>query len=51
MSDELKERIEQLISYYNAHSMEAFIDGDDQRLKHFVTDDFSHLLTALEKEL
>ena len=51
MSAELKERIEQLISYYDAHDMEAWIDGDDLRLRHFVTDDFSHLLTALEKEL
>lgn len=51
MSDELKERIEQLVSYYNHHSMEAFVDGDEPRLKHFVTDDFTHLLKALEKEL
>lgn len=51
MSNELKDRIEQLISYYDTHSMVEFVDGDDQRLKHFVTDDFSHLLKALEKEL
>lgn len=51
MSNELKERIEQLISYYRAHSMEEFVNGDDLRLRHFVTDDFSHLLKALEKEL
>lgn len=51
MSDELKERIEQLISYYTAHDMVAFVEGDEMRLRHFVTDDFSHLLKALEKEL
>lgn len=51
MSNELKERIENLISYYDAHSMQEFVDGDDERLKHFVTDDFSHLLKALGKEL
>lgn len=51
MSAELKERIENLISYYRAHSMEAFVKGDEERLKNFVTDDFTHLLTALEKEL
>ena len=51
MSDELKERIEQLISYYDNHSMEKFVEGDEMRLRHFVTDDFTHLLKALEKEL
>ena len=51
MSNELKERIENLISYYKAHSMVKFANGDEERLKNFVTDDFSHLFTALEKEL
>lgn len=51
MSDELKERVENLISYYRAHSMEKFVKGDEERLQNFVIDDFSHLLTALEKEL
>lgn len=51
MSDELKERIEQLISYYRAHSMEDFVKGDEERLQNFVIDDFKHLLKALEKEL
>lgn len=51
MSDELKERIEQLLSYYRAHSMVGFVNGEEQRLRNFVTDDFTHLLTALEKEL
>lgn len=51
MSNELKERIEQLISYYNAHSMTDFVNGTEERLKNFVVDDFTHLLTALEKEL
>ncbi len=47
MSDELKERIQQLISYYDHHTIEAILE------KHpgFVVDDFSHLLKALEKEL
>lgn len=51
MSNELKERIENLISYYEAHSMTDMVNGEDQRLKNFVTDDFSHLLKALGKEL
>lgn len=47
MSDELKERIQQLVSYYDHHTIEAIL------AKHpgFVVDDFGHLLKALEKEL
>lgn len=51
MSNELKERIENLISYYRQHSMTEFVHGDDERLKNFVTDDFTSLLKALEEEL
>lgn len=51
MTDSLKEQVQDLLSYYSRFSMEAWIDGDDERLKHFVTDDFTNLLTALEKEL
>lgn len=50
MSTELKELIENTISYYGHHSMQAFVDGEEH-LKHFVTDDFTHLLEALGKEL
>lgn len=50
MSDELKERIENLISYYNNHSMVDMVEKGGT-LRGFVTDDFSHLLKALEKEL
>ncbi len=51
MSQELKERIENLISYYEQHDMEKMVNGEDQRLRNFVTDDFKHLLAKLEKEL
>jgi hypothetical protein len=51
MTNELKEQVEQLISYYNALSMVKMVNGNDDRLRNFVTDDFTHLLTALEKEL
>lgn len=51
MNDQLKERIENMISYYKAHSMVDFVNGDDQRLRNFVTDDFTELLEELEKEL
>lgn len=51
MSDEAKEEIEQLISYYNAHSIEKFVKGDEERLQNFVIDDFTKLLALLEKEL
>lgn len=47
MSDELKERIENLISYYDQHGIEEMIE----KRPGFVVDDFSHLLKALEKEL
>lgn len=50
MSDELKERIENLISYYDQHSMTDMVK-EDGRLRNFVTDDFAHLLKALAKEL
>lgn len=47
MSNELKELIEQQISYYNHHTIEAILE------KHpgFVVDDYKKLLKALEKEL
>lgn len=50
MSDELKERIENLISYYRQHQMTEMVK-EEGRLRNFVTDDFSHLLKELEKEL
>ena len=51
MSNELKEQIENLISYYKNQSMEDIVAGDDERLRNFIADDFTKLLTALEKEL
>lgn len=51
MSDELKEMTENLISYYHTHSMENFVKGKDERLQNFVIDDFTKLLTALEKDI
>lgn len=51
MGADTKEAIEQLISYYKAHSMEKFVKGDDERLQNFVIDDFTKLLALLEKEL
>lgn len=51
MSIETKEMVNNLISYYRAHSMVKFVEGDEQRLKHFVTDDFTKLLAHLESEL
>jgi hypothetical protein len=50
MSNELSELIQETISYYSYHNMVDFVDGSDERLKHFVTDDFSKLLSALDKE-
>lgn len=47
MSDELKERIENLISYYDHHTIEAILKSKPG----FLVDDFRHLLKALEKEL
>lgn len=51
MSNELKEQIEQLVSYYKVHSMENLVKDNDERFLHFIVDDFTNLLTALEKEL
>lgn len=51
MSDELKERIENLASYYQHCSMEKMVKGKDERLQNFVIDDFTQLLKNLEKEL
>lgn len=47
MSQELQERIENLISYYDQHGIEEMIE---QR-PGFVADDFGHLLKALAKEM
>lgn len=47
MSNELKERIENLISYYDHHGIENMIE----KKPGFVADDFKHLLKALEKEM
>jgi hypothetical protein len=49
MNNELKEKIEQLVSYYNYHSMNDFVNGTDDRLRGFVVDDFTNLLKELEK--
>ena len=46
-----KEAITQLISYYNHHSIEQFVKGDDERLQNFVIEDFTKLLKLLEKEV
>lgn len=51
MSNELKELIEQQISYYRQHSIQEFVHGSDQRLRNFVVDDYTKLLAELEKEL
>lgn len=47
MSDETKELIEQQVSYYNHHTVEAILE------KHpgFVVDDYTKLLAQLEKEI
>lgn len=47
MSAENQETIENMISYYRAHSIEKFVKGDE-RLQNFVIDDFSKLLELLE---
>lgn len=47
MSNELKERIENLISYYSHHGIENMIE----KKPGFVADDFKYLLAALEKEM
>lgn len=47
MSNELKEHIEQLISYYNYHTIEKMVKTRPA----FVVDDFTKLLESLEKEL
>lgn len=51
MSNELKEKISNLVSYYNYHSIDKFVNGNDERLKQFVVDDFTELLELLSKEL
>ncbi len=51
MSNELKEKISNLVSYYNYHSMGKFVNGNDETLKQFVVDDFTELLELLSKEL
>lgn len=50
MTNETKEAIEQMISYYRAHTVEKFVKGEE-RLQNFVIDDFTKLLAMLEKEL
>lgn len=47
MSEELKELAQQLISYYGHHGIEKMIKARPG----FVEEDFTKLLTALEKEL
>lgn len=47
MNNELKEKIEQLVSYYKHHDMYKMIDDDN--LRGFVVDDFTNLLKELEK--
>lgn len=47
MTNELKELIEQQVSYYNHHTIESMIKARPG----FVVDDFKELLNALEKEL
>jgi len=51
VSDELKEMIQETISYYDNHRMSDFVHGNDERLKNFLVDDFTKLLEALGKEL
>lgn len=47
MNNELKEKIEQLVSYYNHHDMYNMVDSE--RLRGFVVDDFTNLLNELKK--
>ena len=47
MTTELKDNIQQLISYYNHINMEDL----NKRKPGFVTDDFTKLLARLDKEL
>ena len=47
MTTELKDNIQQLISYYNHIDMEDL----NKRKPYFVTDDFTKLLARLDKEL
>lgn len=51
MSNELKEKISNLVSYYDYHSIDSFVNGNDEALKQFVVDDFTELLELLSKEL
>jgi hypothetical protein len=51
MNPETKEAIDNMISYYRAHSIEKFVKGDEERLQNFVIEDFTKLLALLEKEL
>lgn len=51
MSNELKEKVENLVNYYGYHSMGKFVNGNDETLKQFVVDDFTELLALLQKEL
>lgn len=51
MSDELKEKIGNMVSYYRHHSMIEMVKGESERLQNFVLDDFAELLTNLEKEI
>ena len=51
MKQETKDEVERLISYYNQHSIDKFVNGDNERLRNFVVEDFERLLEVLEQEV
>ena len=51
MTTGLKELVQNLVHYYDAHGINNFVFSDDARLKGFVADDFSKLLNELRKGL
>ncbi len=51
MSDSTKQVIENMISYYDNHSVEAMAKSGDERLLNIVIEDFEKLLCLLDYEL
>jgi hypothetical protein len=47
MNKETKEAIQNIIYYYDNHGIEKFVQGGEERLQHFVIDDFKTLLDLL----
>lgn len=50
MSTETKETIQNLIYYYDHHSIEEFVKGEN-RLQSFVIEDFTKLLDLVRTEV